>query len=75
MKSLNDILNEGKTEIKKGDTVSIKKEYLDSPEEAKYVYDVLSEPNANNRVDIRHRDSELSIPGIESIKVEYLYKK
>lgn len=76
MKSLNEFLNEGKkSDIKKGDTVKIKKEWLDTKEEADYIYDVLSDPNSNNRIDIRHRDSKLSIPGIESVKVEYVEKQ
>jgi hypothetical protein len=63
------------TTIKSGDTVKIKPEWLDSPEEADYIYNVLSDPNSNNRIDIRHRDSKLSLPGIESVKVEYVDKQ
>jgi hypothetical protein len=75
MKHLNEFLNEGKkSDIKKGDKVKVKKEWLDAPEEADIVYDVKSNPNSNNRVDIVDPNSKLSIPGIESVKVEYLEK-
>jgi hypothetical protein len=59
--------------IKKGNLVKINEKYLDCPKEKDMIYKVLSNPNVNNRVDIRDINSTLAIPPIESVKVEAIY--
>tara|TARA_R100000697_G_scaffold121573_1_gene148987 strand:- start:977 stop:1396 length:420 start_codon:yes stop_codon:yes gene_type:complete len=73
MKALNEFLNEKKSNIQTGDVVKWKKGYADSKAEASRVYDVLSDPDSDDRVKIRDRNSKIT-GTIESVKVNFLEK-
>ena len=73
MKSLNQIkesLNEAK--LKKGDIVTIKPEFSDSEDDGKF--ELLANPSGG-RVKIVSLDTNLSMPPVENVKVEWLIKE
>jgi hypothetical protein len=58
--------------MKQGTTVKIKKEYLSCKEEGNLVFVTISEPNANNKIDIVSLEKTMTFEPIESVFVYML---